>query len=256
MEAVEMEITQEDCKLFEQACKKIIDKERLRRGIGTLGEKTVHAVLKHYIDPREQYHEQRCGNFVADILSEGEIIEIQSANFNTMRKKLDVFLKEYEVTIVYPIPACKWLIWMDEETGEITERRKSPKRGSYYRAFYELYKIKQYLKNPKLHFRFLLINMEEYRLLNGWSKDRKRGSVRYDRIPLNLIGELMITSPEDFQKLLPKELPKQFTSVDFKEKSKLTLKEAQTALNVLTYTETVKRVGKIGNRILYESNAK
>ena len=32
----------------------------------------------------------------------------------------------------------------------------------------------------------LLIDIEEYKLLNGWSYDKKRGSVRYDRIPVGI----------------------------------------------------------------------
>ena len=47
-------------------------------------------------------------------------------------------------------------------------------------AFKELYKIRPFLKNENLRFRFALIDMEEYRLLNGWSKDKKKGSERYD----------------------------------------------------------------------------
>ena len=36
-----------------------------------------------------------------------------------MREKLDAFLRLYPVTIVYPIPRYKWLIWIDEESGEL-----------------------------------------------------------------------------------------------------------------------------------------
>lgn len=247
-----MDITAEDKALFQRACGKVIEKERLRPGIGTLSEKTVHAVLKNYLVPRVEYHEQRCEGYVADILMEGEIFEIQTANFDKLRKKLDVFLKNYEVTIVYPIPACKWVLWISEETGEITKKRKSPKRGNYYQVFHELYKIKTYLTDPHLHIRLMLIDMEEYRLLNGWSENRKRGSSRFDRIPVALKEDVMINAPSDYRFLVPGNLPQQFTSRDYKAKTGLSLSKAQTALNVLTYLETVKRIGKQGNSILYE----
>lgn len=45
-----------------------------------------------------------------------------------MRRKLDAFLKIYPVTIVYPIPHVKWLSWIDEESGEMSPKRKSPKK--------------------------------------------------------------------------------------------------------------------------------
>lgn len=247
-----MEVTKEDREQFQRACEKIIDKERMRHGIGTLSEKTTHAVLKEYLVPKEEYHEIKCGRYVADIFWEGEIIEIQTANFNTLRRKLDAFLPQYEVTIVYPVPATKWLLWINEETGEVTKKRKSPKQGSCLQIFYELYKIKNYLKNPHLHFRIIRMDMEEYRLLNGWSRDKKRGSDRYDRIPIAIVDELMLAEVKDYEKLLPDGLPLEFTSRDFKEKSKLSLKQSQTALNVLTYLGTVERIGKKGQLILYK----
>ena len=43
-------------------------------------------------------------NYVADIFAQGEIIEIQTRQFNRMRDKLTAFLPLYPVTIVYPIP--------------------------------------------------------------------------------------------------------------------------------------------------------
>ena len=55
-----MEITEEDRELFQQACNKIVMQERLRYGIGTLSEKTVHALLKNYLVPKEEYHEIKC----------------------------------------------------------------------------------------------------------------------------------------------------------------------------------------------------
>lgn len=43
-----MSITTYDQKLFADACQKIVAKERETNGIGTLKEKTMHAVLKNF----------------------------------------------------------------------------------------------------------------------------------------------------------------------------------------------------------------
>ena len=48
-----------DRQAFDEACEKIIYKERDIDGIGTLGEKTLHAVLKHYMEPEVARHEQK-----------------------------------------------------------------------------------------------------------------------------------------------------------------------------------------------------
>lgn len=64
----------------------------------------------------------------ADIYNEHGIIEIQTRQLNKLRDKLSVFLNEYQVRVVYPMPYEKYLSWIEPETGDITSRRKSPKR--------------------------------------------------------------------------------------------------------------------------------
>ena len=43
-----------DREAFEAARKKVIGVDRKRSGIGTLSEKTVHAILKNYYEPDEE----------------------------------------------------------------------------------------------------------------------------------------------------------------------------------------------------------
>lgn len=243
-----------DKEQFEKAKNKIIGINRNRNGIGTLSEKTVHAILKNYYEPDEDYHEIPINGYVADIYRDGNIIEIQTANFNKLRNKLDVFLNEYQVTIVYPMPYIKWLCWLDEETGAISSKRKSPKKGNPYEAFYQLYKIKSYLINPNLKIKILMINMEEIRLLNGWSRDKKKGSSRFDRIPIELVSEIEFNTIEDYMQMIPIDLPEVFCSKEYAKEAHISLGMAQTSLNILTYTGTVKRIGKRGNEILYSIN--
>ncbi len=247
-----MSVSAYDEALFHKACEEIIHIEREKNGIGTLQEKTVHAVLKQFYEPELSHQEIRIGKFVADIFREEEIIEIQTRSFNSMRKKLDYFLEQYPVTIVYPIIHTKWLFWIDEETGEVSKKRKSPRTGSPYDAYYELYKIKPYLTHPNLHLCLVLIDAEEYRLLNGWSRDKKKGSTRYDRIPVKLVDEFYIGSPAEYGCVIPENLPSHFTSKDFSKAAKIPRSLAQTALNILTYIKAVSRVGKQGNSWLYQ----
>lgn len=227
------------------------DEEQLHQ-IGTLKEKTLHAVIKSYIEPDESKQEIKLGRYYVDILNDSGIIEVQTQNFNLLRKKLDAFLPEHTVTIAYPMIATKWLYWIDEETGEVSKKRKSPLKGSYYRCFAELYKIKQYLTNSNLRIRLMLIDMEEYRMLNGWSADKKKGSTRYDRVPLSVIEEYTVSAAEGFQKLIPPTLGETFTSKDFAREAKVTLRQTQCGLNILHHVGAVKRVGKKGNAYIYK----
>ena len=240
-----------DTEAFEAAKKKIIGVDRQRIGIGTLSEKTIHAILKNYYQPDEDKQEMPIENFVADIYSDGEIIEIQTRQFNRMRDKLKAFLPLYPVTIVYPIPREKWLVWIDEESGELSKKRKSPVKGNPYMAFPELYKIKMFLKEPNLRLKFVFLDMEEYKLLNGWSRDRKKGSSRYDRIPTELVEEIDINCIRDYMQFVPYELEGEFTSKEFAKAAHISVSLAQTVLNILYYVGTVTRTGKRGNQILY-----
>ncbi len=239
---------------FEAARDKIIGKSRARQGIGTLAEKTMHAVLKNYYAPDEDMHEIPIENYVADIYTGTEIIEIQTRSMDRMRKKLEAFLPLYPVTIVYPIPREKWLYWIDEETGEVSQKRKSPKKGNPYQAFIELYKIRPFLPNPNLRLRLDLIDMEEYRLLNGWSRDKKKGSERYDRIPTQFFEEVCIDCIRDYMQLIPYELPEQFTVKDFAKYAKIPVRLAGTVLLIFYDLGLVSRIGKNGNSYIYEVN--
>ncbi len=240
-----------DKQLFLQVCDEVIGQRQGMNGIGTLGEKTVHSVLKSYLSPDSLNHEIRVGGFVADICTGNEILEIQTRNFDKLRRKLSVFLELFPVTIVYPIPGTKWIRWINPQTGEISPRRKSPRTGSPYSIFPELYKIKQHLVHPNLRLKIIIMDLEEYRFLDGWSQDKKKGSTRSDRIPTELVDEISIGDLCDYQLLIPETLEEEFTARDYKTASRLPLGHSQTALHVLNYVGAVERIGKKGRAYLY-----
>jgi len=229
-----------------------------RGGIGTLGEKTLHAVLKNFFEPDAEAHEIRVGPYVADIVGEGGIVEIQTGNFHALRKKLAAFLEAAPVTVAYPLAHCKWLLWVDPESGDTTARRKSPRVGNFPDALWELERIKALLARPNLRLSLLLVDLEEYRLRDGWSADKKKGSHRYERIPLALAGRLDLRSPEDWRSpeaqaaFFPPGLPCPFTSKDYAKAARLNIHAAQTALRMLALMGAAVRCGKRGNLFLYE----
>ena len=60
--------------------------------IGILAEKTMHRVIKSYMEVREECHEIKVGRHHADIKNEFGIIEIQTRSLYPLRKKLETFL--------------------------------------------------------------------------------------------------------------------------------------------------------------------
>lgn len=85
-------------------------------------------------------------------------------------------MNHYPVTIVYPMPCNKWVFWVDEQTGEVSEPRKSPRHYTVYDAFTELYKIKQYLHHPQLTVKLVLMDMQEYKTLQQRIRTKKESA--------------------------------------------------------------------------------
>ena len=241
----------EDYEAFVNAKDKIIGKAHNNKGIGTLSEKTLHAVLKLYYEPDEDKHEVAMSGYYADIYNDKGIIEIQTRQLNKLRDKLSVFLQDYHVTVVYSLPFNKWLSWVNPDNGEVQGRRKSPRHFTEYDAFYELYKIKSYLKNPNLSINLVLMDMEEYKLLNGWNYDKKRGSTRYDRVPVGIRRIVKFDRIEDYMQLVPADLKEDFTVKDFAMAAGVSVEASRYTLNILNYLEIVKRTGRVKNGYVY-----
>lgn len=222
--------------------------------IGTLREMSYHRQLKYRLMPDARFHEQKVGRYIADIRCGNEIIEIQTMGFYKLREKLACFLSEgYRVTVVYPVEAVKWLLWIDPESGEVS-RRRSPKKGSAADILPELYGIRELLPNPQLSFLTVMAETEEIRLLGGTGKDQKRGAKRIERHPTAFLEEIRYSRPEDFKSLLPTDLPERFTVKDFHTCSgfsKRKFRAAHDAVAALEALNLVKRDGKQGRAFLY-----
>ena len=237
---------------FADARSYVLGRERQRAGIGTLSEKTMHAVLKRFIEPDEALHEVKIGTSYADVKNALGVFEIQTRSLNRLRPKLLTMLETQRVTVVYPIPATKRLIWINSETGELTNPRKSPKHGGYYDAFAELYKLGSLLSHSALRVLLLLIDMDEYRYLNGWSADGKKGSTRCERIPGALVGAKLLATNADYIRLLPPGLASPFTSKELARGAGIPLRNAQVMLTVLQKRGAVRCMGKQGRLNQYE----
>ncbi len=229
----------------------VLSTARVENGIGTLSEKTLHRILKHYFEPLAGLHEQKLGRYVADILNEDGVTEIQTRSLSAMRAKLDAFLSVTTVTLVHPIVHKKWVTWVDPETGECTKKHRSPKTGTVYDAFWELGAIPAYLSHPNLRVCILLLDMEETRLLNGWSKNKKRGSTRADRIPTALVSECRFETKDDYLKILPDTLPPVFTRAELAVHAKQPKERMYSVLRVMMAVGAVKECGMRGREKQY-----
>lgn len=223
----------------------------IKNGIGTLSERTLHAALKRLFEPDPTFHEISYKGFIADIMRGDEIIEIQTRALNAMRAKLTAFLAENKVTVVYPVVREKWLNWVNNDTGEIVSRRKSPKTGKPLDAFTELYKIKMFLRDPNLTICLQPVDVEEYRRLDGWSRDRKKGSTRAERIPTGVGEPVYLHKSADYAALLDG-MADAFTSAELAKVKKISRGLAQTVMNVMSYVGAAECIGKRSRAKLYK----
>ncbi len=237
------------------------DRSAAGTGIGTYKEKRLHAVLKDFYCPEGAQQEVKltdqylvgahaeltdaatrraADRYVADIMTDdAHIIEIQTGGFYPLIKKLHFYLcaTNCRVTVVHPVAHVKWLRWMDEGTGELTERRRSPRRGRVRDIAKELYWLAPYLAEPRLTLCIPLIELEETRLLNGWGKNGKRGSTRYDRFPLALCDEVVLSTPADYAAVfLPPDdaLPSPFTAAQYAKATGIRGKATYSMLHILS----------------------
>ena len=211
----------------------------------------MHAFLKNYIDNNTNNHEVKIGSYHVDILNEKGIFEIQTKQLFRLRSKLKFLLPEHAVTIVLPLIKTKTIYWMDTDRSEVSKGRKSPKKCTWYDVFSELYSIKDLLDDDNLNIMLVLLDVDEYRLLNGWSHDKKKGSTCHDRIVSKVHESMLIAAKDDYCKLIPDSLPEDFSSKVFAKAANTNIKNARMTLNILLHLGVVTQVSKKGNLLIY-----
>ena len=237
-------VSREAQERFHEALLKVTS-DRERPTIGTLSEKTVHAVIKNYIEPDEDRQEIPIGEFHADIFTGDEIYEIQTRNLKRLNDKLDIFLRMYKVTVVHPVIRKKKIYWIDPDTGEMTvPRRASSVTGSFESAMREVYGIREHIGNPNLKVRLVLIDIDEFRIKNGYGREGKKYGTWLDKVPTSIIDDKTFECPEDYLQLLPSELPEEFTVADA---VRLGMKHDEASL-IISFMYRIGVTEKIGNK--------
>lgn len=225
--------------------------EHQRYNIGTYKEKKLHYIMKKYFEPDENYHEVPVNGFIADILRDNRITEIESAGFSGLGPKLAAYSPDYDVTMVHPLCAVKYVSWIDPESGTISPRKKSPKKEGPYDLLFELIRIMPYICNKNIRFVSPLLEVDEYKLLDGWSKDRKRGAHRFERIPLDIIDMVCLETDDDYIKYIPEACVEKFKVKDFAKAARIDAHKAQAVLKVMEKRGVIARDGNAGRAFLY-----
>ncbi|MBN1154602.1 hypothetical protein JXB12_06725 [candidate division KSB1 bacterium] len=221
--------------------------------IGLLNERSLHASLKDwYASPGDQFEVQVDG-YVIDIVRDELLIEIQTASFASIKRKLIDLTGKYQVRLIYPVAAEKWIVKLADHDNEELSRRKSPKRGRIEDVFRELVSFPKLITNPNFSIEVLLIREEErLRRFEGKRNWRRRGWGIDERRLLEIVCCQLFEKPSDWRDLLPDALDDQFTTKDLAETMGVKSSLAQKMAYCLSKVNIIEMTGKKGRFNLYK----
>jgi len=220
--------------------------------IGTLKEKSLHAVLKNWLKMPGDKIESPVDGYIIDIVRGDLLIEIQTQNFSAIRKKLENLLISHRVRLIYPIVHNKWIIGFDRKGVQITKRRLSPKHDSYVNIFEELVRIPHIMLNSNLIVEALIVEIEEIKINDGKGSWRRKGWSVIDRRLVNLVSQKIFYGANDYLSLIPKNLNVPFTNNELSKALQKPIRLARMMTYCLRKSNILKVIGKRGKAFLYD----
>lgn len=161
------------------------------------------------------------GGFVVDIRRGNLLIEIQTASFAAMGRKLDHLLSDYSILIVHPIAAETFL----HKPG--ARPRRSPKRNDIFSLFDELVSVPTILDHPNLAIEALLVDVDKIQQEDPDLRRRRGGWRTVDRRLRQIRTRHRFESIADLVDLVPRGLGPRFTTAELAEAAGTTRARAQ-----------------------------
>ena len=231
--------------------------EQTENQITTYMERGLHRSLKKYFCSDEEKHELKIGRYVADACDGKTIFEIQTGSFSPLRKKIQFYLEntDFDIVIVRPIAQNRKIFWLDENSGEIKKApRLSSKHENLASGIADIHYINEFLGNPRLSFCFVLMEIDEIRLLDGYGKQKKIRATSVDRIAGEIYSLHYIKSTQDIADALFPLLPDEpFGRENLSKFLKLKGLKLWSAQKLLIETELLS-YHKDGNKLIFEKS--
>lgn len=225
------------CEKFHKLClEDAAMRENDGDGIGTYNEKRFHRIFKRFVTDDASCYEIKVGSYVADVLCDGHITEIQTASFSKLAPKIKYYLEktDYTVSVVLPLICHRRIIRAEKETGEIKYVRTSPQKAQLSDALDHLYYLREFLSNTRLMIHVLLVSAEEYRYSERM-RYRREGAYDRDLRPIDIKEEIVLRGVRDYLRFLPEELRGgEFDSAAYSNHSGMKGRKMYSSLNVLT----------------------
>lgn len=220
--------------------------------IGLLNEKPLHAALKEWLAQPGDAFEVSVDGYVIDIVSDGQLIEVQTGSCSPLKSKLRSLSSGHPVRLVIPVAREKWLLKLPKSGRGKARRRKSPKRGRVEELFGELVSFPDLMGHDNFTLEVLLIQEEEVRRHKPGRRWRRHGWVTEERRLLDVVERRLFTCPQDVLDLIqPVTLPAEFTTADLARSMDAPRRLAQKAAFCLRHMQAITQIGKRGNAYLY-----
>jgi hypothetical protein len=219
--------------------------------VGMLNEGHLHASLRSsYLEPGD-LTEATVDGYIVDILRPGLIIEIQTASFSKIARKVRDLVTRHKVRLVHPVARDRWIVKLPKEIGDGISRRKSPSHLGAIDLFCELVSFPELIAHENLEIDVVLTEEESvwsYHGRRGW---RRRGWVTLERRLLHVYDTVRLQTRADYAALMPPGLPDRFLTADLAREIKRPRRVAQQVAYCLRKGGLIEKVGAQGNAVVY-----
>ncbi|QDU81410.1 hypothetical protein Pla110_31510 [Polystyrenella longa] len=215
-------------------------------------ETSLHQQLKqHYAGEGDQI-EVRLGDYIIDVISGDELIEVQCASLSAIRDKIRDLLSSHTVRVVKPLAARKYLVRKKARGNKVLSARYSPTRQTWIDVFDELVHFVTVFPHESLILEIAMVELEEHRVpmkRKGWRKKDYRTT---DRFLKEVTETRQLRTAHDLWDLLPETPTGQFTTAELAKAVKVPRWNAQKIAYCLRETGCIQLIGKRGKALLYE----
>lgn len=220
------------------------------RLINTCNESPLHESVKRLYVEEGDHTEVSVKGYLVDVLKRDSIVEVQTANFSAIKKKLAILKNQWNILLVFPVIEKKSIRKFDQQGREIY-KRKSPKKSTGFDVFQELLYISELFLDPPIQLELVFIEAEEDHCDDGKGSWRRNGvSIRNRRL-VSVLSKKRFENKEDYKKFLqiiPGEL---FTTAVLRERLQVTKPLAIKIAYFLRHSGISELVGKQARHNLF-----
>ena len=189
--------------------------------------------------------------YIVDILRGDLIIEIQTANFSGIARKMRDLVTRHRVRLVHPIARDRWIVKLPQRSGDEQTRRKSPAHLSAIDVFRELVSFPELVTHENFELDVALTEEETVRRFDGRKGWRRRGWVTIERRLLKVYETVSLRNSADYVSMIPLGLAEEFVTSELATAIGRPRRVAQQVAYGLRNGGFIQKVGSQGNAIVY-----